>query len=334
MTMLELYLKEPEELVMRQVESCSSLKPDEVKIRLIYGGICGSDLHAFKGKFKHASYPVRAGHEVLGTIIESGADAEYPVGTRVVLLPNTFCGECDWCRKGKTNLCRHKQSLGINADGGFAEELVISSRYVMPVPDDLSDEKAVLTEPFAVVVHAFKKVRIQEGTSVAIVGCGTEGLLSAALALYLGADVTAIDINPSKLQLVRSLGELRAVLPHEVQGETFDVVIEAAGTRDAFEQGLQLVTPGGEMVLIGMAQEATIPVSQFVRSELTLYGSIIYRFPDDFAQSIEYLRDPRLRVDRIVSRILPFTQFREAYEWALTGQYGKILLDFKGARHP
>lgn len=327
--MLELFLNKPGELVTRQVENPPAVKTDEVKIKLIYGGICGSDLHVYKGKLKHASYPLRVGHEVLGTITEAGSDVPYAKGTRVVLLPNTFCGQCDLCQNGKTNLCRNKKSLGINTDGGFIEELVIPSRYVLPIPDDLPDERAILIEPFAVVVHAFKKVRIQEEISVAVVGCGTEGLLSAALANYLGAKVTAIDINPTKLDLVRSLGGLRAVYPHEMQGEMFDVVIEASGAREAFEQGLKLVKPGGEMVLIGMAQEATIPVSQFVRNELTLYGSIIYQYPTDFMQTMEYLRDPRLNVDRIISHIVPFFQFNKAYELALTGEYGKILLNFK-----
>ncbi|GIM46890.1 hypothetical protein DNHGIG_24390 [Collibacillus ludicampi] len=190
-----------------------------------------------------------------------------------------------------------------------------------------------MIEPFAVVVHAFKKVDIKQDTSVAIIGCGTEGLLSAAFAKYLGACVTAIDINASKLELVGRLGDVRAVMPHEIHGETFDVVIEAAGTRKSFEQGLQLVSPGGEMILIGMTQEATIPVSQFVRNELSLYGSIIYNYPTDFVQSIEYLRDPKLNAHQIISQIVPFSRFNEAYELALTGNYGKILLNFKEARN-
>lgn len=314
---------------LRQVESPPSPKDDEVKIRLIYGGICGSDLSVFKGKLPHAQYPVRPGHELLGTIMEAGKDAKYKIGTRVVVLPNTYCGECDQCKKGYTNICPHKKSLGVNVDGGFSQEFLISSKYVLPVPDDLPDERAVLTEPFAVVVHALKKVEIAKGTTVAITGCGNEGMLAAALALHLGAQVTAMDINPLKLDLVRSLGDIRAVFPEDVNNETFDVVIEVSGAKSSVERGVQLVRPGGDMILIGLAQEANFPVIHLVRNELTLHGSIIYQFPDDYLQALEYLKDPAFYVDPIVSKILPVAKYQYAYETALSGNYGKIILDFK-----
>jgi L-iditol 2-dehydrogenase len=333
MKMLELFLNKPNEMELRQAEPLPSPKNDEVKIKLIYGGICGSDLRVFQGKLKHASYPLRPGHELLGTIIEVGSEAKYKVGTRVVVQPNTFCGQCDLCLKGKTNICRHKQSIGVNANGGFSEQFIISSKFVLPIPDDLPDEKAVLIEPLAVVVHAFKRVEITKGTTVAIVGCGNEGLLAAALALHLEARVTAIDINPTKLELVRTLGDLITAHPNEIKDETFDVVIEAAGVKSSVEQGVQLVKPGGAMILIGIAQEANFPISQIVRKELTLFGTIIYNFPSDFLQTIEYLRDKSFHISPIVSKIMPFTEYQQAYETALTGDYGKIILNFKGAEN-
>lgn len=328
--MLELLLKNPNEMELRQVEPLPSLKGDEVKIKLIYGGICGSDLRVYKGSINYATYPIRPGHELLGTIIEAGDDAQYKVGARVVVQPNTFCGQCQKCLKGKTNLCQHKKSLGINEDGGFSEEFIISSKFVLPVPDRLSDEKAILIEPFAVVVHALKKVEITKDTSVAIIGCGNEGMFAALLASYLGADVSAIDINLSKLEKVRSLSEnIRAIHPEELRDETFDVVIEAAGTKTSIEHGMQLVTPGGSMVMIGIAQQADFPVPHVVRNEITLYGTIIYNFPTDFIQTIEYLQNDNFNVDPIISKIMPVSEFKQAYEHALSGDYGKIILSFK-----
>ncbi|WP_017725858.1 zinc-dependent alcohol dehydrogenase [Halalkalibacterium ligniniphilum] len=326
--MLELQVKNPLEIEMRQVDPLPAPKHDEIKVKTIYGGICGSDLGVFKGKLPHATYPLRPGHELVGTVIEAGEAAKYDVGTRVVVLPNTFCGECDLCLKGRTNICRHKKSLGVNSHGGFSEEFVISSKFVMPVPDELPSEKAVLIEPLAVVVSAFKKVTITKDTTVAIIGSGNEGMLAALLAHYLGAHVTAIDINPIKLEIIRRIGDIRTVSPEEVSNETFDVVIEAAGVKSAVEQGIQLVSPGGEMVLIGLAPEATLPIVQLVRSEITLYGSIIYKFPDDYLQTLEYLNDPTLNIEPIVSEIFPFADYQQAYEAALSGDFGKILLRF------
>ncbi|MEW9673018.1 zinc-binding dehydrogenase [Ammoniphilus sp. 3BR4] len=327
--MIELYLKNPNEMEIRQAEALPSLQADEVKIKIIYGGICGTDLRVLQGKIPYAAYPLRPGHEVVGRIIEAGKDAKYEIGTRVVVLPNTYCGGCDLCLKGKTNICRDKKSLGVNFDGAFAEEFIISSRYVLPVPEDLPDEKAVLIEPFAVVVHALKKVEIQQGTSVGIVGCGNEGMLAAALALHLGAHVTAIDINQTKLDLVKILGDIRVMQPYEITNETFDVVIEAAGARSSVEQGIQLVSPGGAMVFIGLTPEANLPVIQVVRNEITLYGSIIYNFPSDFIQTIEYLRNPEFNAAPVVSKVMPFTEYQQAFDMAASGNYGKIVLDFQ-----
>jgi L-iditol 2-dehydrogenase len=327
--MIELYVTKPNELELRHVDPLRAPRDDEVKIQLIYGGICGSDLSVFKGKLPHATYPVRPGHELLGVVVEKGENASYDIGTRVVVMPNTYCGTCDLCEKGYTNICRHKKSLGINMDGGFSEEFIISSKYVLPVPDDLPDEKAVLVEPFAVVVHAFKKVNVTKDTTVAVVGCGNEGMIAAVLAHHLGAKVTAVDINPHKFQLAKKIGDIRTLFPHELQHETFDVVFEAAGTKSAVEQAIQIASPGGDVVLIGLATEATFPVVHIVRSELTIHGTIIYRFPYDYLQAIEYLRDPSFPIDSVISKILPIADYQHAYEIAASGNVGKVILSFK-----
>ncbi|PLT33271.1 zinc-binding dehydrogenase [Bacillus sp. V5-8f] len=327
--MLGLILKQPGQLELQELQSLSTLKDDEVKIKVIYGGICGSDIAVFKGKLKHASYPVTPGHELVGTIMGAGQDVEYTIGTKVVVLPNSYCGTCDMCVKGKTNICRHKESLGVNADGGFSQEFVISSRFVLPIPEGVPDERAVLIEPFAVIIHAFQKVEMTKDTSVAIIGCGTEGMLAVSLAAYLGAQVTAIDINQDKLENARSFGKIRTAMPDEIKDETFDVVIEAAGVQQSVEQAIQIAAPGGSVVLIGLTPEANVPVVRVVRNELNIYGSIIYNFPSDYTKALEYLMRDDFHVNPIISEIIPFKEYERAYEAAATGKFGKIILDFK-----
>ncbi|WP_328589522.1 zinc-dependent alcohol dehydrogenase [Priestia abyssalis] len=327
--MLGLYLNKPGDIELKELPSSSSLKEDEVKVKLIYGGICGSDIGVYKGKIPHASYPVLPGHELLGTIMETGKNVKYEVGTKIVVQPNSFCGECDLCVKGKTNICRYKQSLGVNADGGFSEEFMISSKYILPIPDDMPDERAVLIEPFAVIVHAFKKVEITKGTSVAIIGCGTEGMLAIALATYLGADVTAIDISREKLEKAKLFGDIKTAHPEDIQDETFEVVIEAAGVRQSVEQAMEIAGPGGSIVLVGLTPEANFPAVRVVRNELTVYGTIIYNFPSDFSQTLEYLKQDDFYVEPIISEIIPFKEYERAYEMAVSGKYGKIILNFK-----
>jgi len=332
--LFEIVVKEPKKLELHECESSKIPVGDEVKVKLTYGGICGSDISVFKGNLPHAKYPVRAGHELVGVIIEKGPDSRFEIGARCVILPNTFCGNCDRCKKGLTNICRHKQSLGINVDGGFVQELVISSKYILEIPDELSFEKAVLIEPLAVVVHAFSKVNIKQDTEVAITGCGNEGLLAAALAQYLGAKVTAIDINPAKFELVKRLGKIRACLPEEVIGrKTFHIVIEAAGTKYSAENAIQLTESGGDIVLIGLVNEASLPIVQMVRNELTMKGSIIYQFPNDYQRAIDYLLDPNFPSESVISNIYPITDYQIAYEMAALGNSGKILLNFQEEKY-
>lgn len=142
---------------MREAAPIQSLKENEARVRLIYGGICGSDLKVFRGTIPYAQYPCRPGHEILGTVIEAGINSPHKPGTRVISFPNTYCGKCEFCLQGKTNICSSKNSFGVTINGLFASEIVIDSEFLVPVPSELTNERAILTEPFAVNVHALKK---------------------------------------------------------------------------------------------------------------------------------------------------------------------------------
>ena len=303
---------------------------DEVKVKVIYGGICGSDLRVFEGKVPYATYPVRPGHELIGTIIEKGPNANFSIGDRVIVVPNTFCDECNMCTKGYRNICRHKKSLGINLDGGFSQEFMISSKYLLSVPDEITDEKAVLIEPLAVIVHAFKKVKIDKDSRVAIIGCGNEGLLATLYAAYMGAEVTVIDINPRKKELAKQINDnITFLYPQDVTDEKFDVVIESAGVKNAVEQAFKLVNSSGSLVIIGLAKEANIPVVDIVRNEINVFGSVIYHFPDDYLDTINLLSDPKFKAEKVISKIMHFKEYEKAYKYAKSGDYGKIILNFK-----
>lgn len=332
--MYELFLNGPSDLELRESAPLPALKKDEVRVKPTYGGICGSDIRVYNGTLAHARYPLCPGHEIIGTITGIGSDVvDINVGERIVVIPNSFCGKCEYCLQGKTNICIHKKSLGVNVRGGFAEEMIISSRYVMSVPDQLPDERAVLIEPFAVAVHAINQVNITPKSSVAILGCGTEGMLTIALAQYLGVDITAIDIDVGKLRKVQANYEgVATATPNELKTNQYDAVIEAAGVRASFEQSIDIVKPGGMIVLIGMTPQAEIPVMRIVRKEITLSGSMIYSIPRDFAESMDYLSDHRLITSPIISAFFPFYKYRAAYDYALSGFHGKVVLDFRGDR--
>ena len=326
---LELYLDNPEQLRIREAPNLPAPKANEVALDMIYGGICGSDLRVYKGLINYAKYPLRPGHEVLGTIVAAGSDAGLKPGRRAVVFPNTYCGKCEYCLAGNTNVCADKQPLGVACDGLFAQRVNVDAKYIVPVPDSMPNKRAILIEPFAVIVHAMKKACIKPGTSVAVVGCGTEGLLSVAMALHLGADVSVVDINPVKLELAKQFGPVIPFTPEAIQGNRFDVVVEAAGVKSSIEQAVQLVKPGGAMVALGITGElvAVSPI-HIVRSEISILGSIIYT-KQDFADATVYLNDINFGIDPILSKIVPFTDCQSAFDDALSGNFAKIVLDFQ-----
>jgi L-iditol 2-dehydrogenase len=328
--MHELYLEKPGDLKLRESGPAPVPKGNEVKVKVAYGGICGSDLRVFRGTIPYATYPCRPGHEILGTIVETGKESRYKVGTKVASFPNTYCGECEFCLQGKTNICKNKKSFGVSADGLFAQEIVIDSEFVVPVPSELAEDRAILVEPFAVNVHALKRANITKETSVAVIGCGTEGLLAIALLNHMGADLTVLDINPIKMEKAKGFNKnIKTVHPADVKDQVFDVVVEAAGVKASIEQAFQLVKPGGAMISLGIiTDEIRYPALRITRSEITIYGTIIYT-KKDFADALALLQDPTFDVAPVLSKIVPFTKYQEAFADALTGNFAKIVLDFK-----
>ena len=111
--MHELYLEKPGDLKLRESGPASVPKDNEVKIKVVYGGICGSDLRVFRGTIPYANYPCRPGHEILGTVVEAGKESRYKVGTKVASFPNTYCGKCEFCLQGRTNICKNKKAFGV-----------------------------------------------------------------------------------------------------------------------------------------------------------------------------------------------------------------------------
>ncbi len=331
--MKELYLEKPGDLRMRESDPAPAPQEHEVKVEVMYGGICGSDLRVLRGTIPYANYPCRPGHEILGTVIAAGEKSPYAAGTRVVSFPNSYCGKCEFCLQGRTNICQSKKSFGVTCDGLFAQEVNIDSEFVVPIPYDLADERAILIEPFAVNVHALKRTPIRRGASVAVIGCGTEGLLAIALLNHMGADLTVLDISPAKMEKARAFNEaIKTLHPADAKGQVYDVVVEAAGVKASVEQSFQLVKPGGALIALGItSDEIRYPALQITRGEITICGTIIYT-KADFTDAISFLQDPTFNVAPVLSRIDPLICYREAFADAQSGNFAKIVLDFRQAQ--
>ncbi len=288
-------LIEPRKLVIEDVATPEPGSKD-VLIRVLLGGICGSDYTLYHGKFG-VPLPVIPGHEAIGRIEKIGDEVtSLAAGQRVTVQPNIGCGGCRLCRAGQKNLCPSKVRLGVDKNGVFAEFAVVPADYVWPVPDDIEDEVAVFTEPLSVAVHALKIWEPRKDDRTLVFGAGIMGLLTLQLAALSGAAVAACDVVETRLSMAEQLGASRNIGPDdaiESFDNTFDVIYETSGAPAALEKVIRLAAPKGKIVVLSLpGEDHPVPIDMIVRKELQIMGSLIYT--DEFPESIALLEKGRI----------------------------------------
>ncbi|HEY5912398.1 MAG TPA: alcohol dehydrogenase catalytic domain-containing protein [Verrucomicrobiae bacterium] len=308
------------------------LEKDSVLIEPKRVGICGSDVSFFIGHRAPPAYPLVLGHEVVGHVAAAGDDVgTLKVGQRVVVEPNYPCGVCSYCRDGRSNICINKKILGMTVPGCFAKQVVAPAEFVWPIPDSISDEDAVTIEPLTVSLHALWQSGAQIGDTVAVIGCGSTGLLLVQSAIAQGMRVLAHDKFENKLEMARRFGaqvDPNPEIPELWRDAGVTTVFECAGASSTVELALKAVPRGGQVVLLGLSSvEVSFTPLKFVREEIRVSGSIIYNHPTDFARAIALVGRGILAPGRIVSDTLPFAETGHALEIASTGEAGKVLLD-------
>jgi 2-desacetyl-2-hydroxyethyl bacteriochlorophyllide A dehydrogenase len=256
---------------------------DEVLIRVRNVGVCGTDMHIFRGTQPYLSYPRIMGHELSGEVVESPPRSHLEAGDPVYVMPYLSCSACSACRKGRPNCCTRLEVLGVHRDGGMAEFLTVPAAFVFKA-DGVSLSDAAMIEFLAIGAHAVSRVEMSPGCRVLVVGAGPIGIAAALFAKLRGADVTALDGRNDRLDFCRDvLGLSRSVrldqqtaeqLEELTQGAWFDVVFDATGNSQAMEAGFSYVGHGGSYVLVSIVN-ATIAFSdpEFHRREMTLLGS-------------------------------------------------------------
>ncbi len=325
------YLIAPGKIEISEVPP-PQLEGEDVLIAPICLGICGTDISFFMGHRSPPSYPLLIGHEVVGRVAAIGNGVtRVAVGQRVVVEPNYPCGICTYCRAGRGNICPNKKSPGVTIPGCFAEQFTAPVEFVWPVADAISDENAVTIEPLAVSLHALWQSGAQIGDTVAVLGCGSTGLLLIQAAISQGIRVFAHDIVESKLDIARELGaqvnqspDISEVWRHE--GVT--TVFECAGATATVELAVNAVPRGGQVILLGLSSHpASFTPLKFVREELRVSGSIIYDHPGDFSRAIALVDNKVLSPGRIVSQTFPFNEIDRALQVASTGESVKVLVN-------
>lgn len=336
--MKALYITEPGASELRDLDEPRP-GPNEVLLKTRMVGFCGTDLSTFRGKNPLVSYPRIPGHEIAATVVHPGSDVpvDFRAGLNVTVYPNTSCGACASCLRGRTNACKFNQTLGVQRDGALASYFTVPYEKIVPAPD-LSLRELSLVEPLAVGFHAVERGRVTREDAVAVIGCGMVGLGAIAAAASRGATVIAIDLDDAKLQLAAKAGARHAVnsqstavaeaLENLTQARGSDVVIEAVGTPDTYRLAIEIVAHTGRVVYIGWAKEAvSFETKYFVHKELDILGSRNYL--NEFVPVVELLRNRRFPVEETISRTVPMAEAGEALkQWADAPQaFTKILVD-------
>jgi L-gulonate 5-dehydrogenase len=258
---------------------------DEVLVAVKAAGICAGDMHIYSGKSPYAEFPIIGGHEICGTVERLGEQvSNFAAGQLVVVEPFLSCGTCYPCRIGKSNCCARLQIIGVHRPGGYAESVLVPATHLHLVPANLSPLWAAFAEPVTIGIHACHRAAILPSEYVLVLGCGPIGLAIIEVALSKKAYVVAVDINEQRLETARGLGakvlpggdNLVAAVLQQTDQDGAPVVIEATGNPAAIESTVQLVAPGGRIVIVGLTARGVgvmFPGLDFTRKELTILGS-------------------------------------------------------------
>jgi len=286
---------------------------NEVGVKIEAVGVCGSDVHGYKGTTGRRKPPIIMGHEFSGTIVSVGAGVrDYEVGDRVVAMPLLTCGYCDNCRAGFPNQCQNRSGLGMNLDGAYAEYVNVAPKMLFRLPAELSWEQGALVEPLAVAMHAVNLAPLRLLDTVVILGAGMIGLTVLLAARTKGAGkIIATDLLEHRLDVARKLGADIAINPEkedvvgairaETGGKGAPIVFEAVGIGATANQSLLLARNGGNVIWIGNSEpEVTINMQQVITRELTVRG--IYGFNEEFRLSIEAMRSKRIDLTELIEK--------------------------------
>ena len=309
-----------------------SLAEGEVRVRIGFCGVCGSDIPRIFAKGTY-SFPTVCGHEFAGTVDTCGPGVNnFAPGDAVVVFPLLWCGTCAACERGKYVQCDDYGYLGSRSDGAFAEFVVAPKENLIPVPAGVALEAAAMTEPAAVALHALRRVQNSLiGKTVAIFGAGPIGLIAAQWAKIMGAtSVFLFDIVPAKLELAQRLGfeqvfnsdveDAVDVVNAQTDGTGVHVCIEAAGVPQTYLNALGSVRRGGSVVLLGNPiADVTLPaalISQVMRREANVIGTwnsdySIAGNDDDWRTVLKAMASGELTLSPLITHKVPLMDSTE-----------------------
>ncbi len=316
--MLSMMIHQPGKLRMmeRKIPLPSA---NEVQIKVMASGICGTDLHIFKGEYL-GGYPVIPGHEFSGIVTTLGSGVtRFKVGDRVAVEPNIACDNCSHCLNNRQNFCENWQAVGVTLPGGMEQYVIAPEKAVFDI-GDLPFEQGAFVEPLSCVLHGVERARIKLADKVLILGAGPIGDLLLQMVRLRGASqVVMLETNPGRMELARKLGaddvmEDLNIIPLDF----FDVVIDATGAIPVMNRSIDYTRKGGAVLLFGVppsGQKLELDAFKIFQKGLILLSS--YTSVRNSIQAVRLLQNGQVHVEPLISHRLPLADF----------QYGLELMD-------
>ncbi len=322
--MKSLVCKQPDQFIMNETD-IPSAKEGEALIRISRIGICGTDFHAYRGRQPFFSYPRVLGHELAGEIVTIQANPQNLIaGDQVTIIPYLECGKCIACRNGKPNCCTGLKVLGVHADGGMQEYMVVPITHLMKTNDITADQTATV-ECFSIGAHAVKRADIQKEEFVIVIGAGPIGLGVMKFAKLAGAKVIALDMNEQRLNFCRewagvdytvnvASSNAQEEMMNITNGEFASAVFDVTGNANSMSNAYKFAAHGGRLIYVGLVQaDVSFPDPEFHKRELTLLSSR-NATRDDFEYVIQSIKEGNIDTDAFITSKTPFDQITQKFE--------------------
>lgn len=324
--MLQQVMTNPKEITFNEVP-VPEITADQVLVKIMKIGVCGSDIHVYHGMHPFTSYPVTQGHEVSGEIVKLGEKVTgFTVGQKVTIQPQVVCGKCYPCRHGKYNLCEELKVMGFQTTGTASEFFAVNAAKVTALPEDMSYDEGAMIEPLAVAVHAVKRAGDVKGMKIAVLGAGPIGILVAQTAKGLGAESVMItDVSDLRLEKAKECGVDFCINTKEKDfGEAMlenfgpdkaDVIYDCAGNNITMGQAIKYARKGSTIILVAVfAGMAEIDLAVLNDHELDLNTSMMYR-NEDYIDAINLANEGKVALKPLISKHFAFKDYKAAYEY-------------------
>lgn len=318
------------------------IEDDQVKIKVAYSGICGSDIHSYKGEYSNLKPPVVLGHEFSGTVVEIGKKVKgIKIGDEVTSETTFYvCGECDYCKTRDYNLCPNRKGLGTQVNGSFAEYVVARGESVHVLPNGVDLLSASMTEPLACAAHAaLEQTNVKLGDIVLVLGPGPIGLLTSQIVKARGGYVilSGLSSDKERMEVANKIGidktvnlekeNLNEVIKNLTNGYGADKVFECSGSLAALDTAMELIRKKGEIIQVGIFKDKynKIDLEKIVQKEIHYIGCRSQK-PSSWESALYLMKTKRVDARAIISDVYSLSEWQKAFEKALKGEGIKIVL--------